>query len=284
MKTYLFLGFLLSLLYLQACKNDELPAKKDKVLAKVNNKTLYLSDLEGMIPERSTPEDSLMMQNAYVERWVRDNLMMDEAERNIPKDLNIDKLVRDYRASLILHSYEKMLTEQMLDSTISQQELQEFYEKNKEQYQLETPIVRCYFLKVARPTPEAENLQKWWNGRDKDSHQKLVNYANRYAKTYMLEDTVWYKVEDIANELPKGTLTQDNISPNREFTLKDDKFQYYFRAFAVKYTKEIAPLSFIKDQASKYILHNRKIQLLENKKEELFERETRKNNVKIYTN
>lgn len=57
--------------------------------------------------------------------------MQHEAEVNLPPDLNIDKLVRTYRASLITHNYEVALAEQLLDSTISQAELNDFYEKIK---------------------------------------------------------------------------------------------------------------------------------------------------------
>ena len=122
-----------------------------------------MSDLEGMIPEGSTAKDSSLIMNAYVERWIRKALLLHEAERNIPQDLNIDKLVRDYRASLVTNNYEQLLVEQMLDSTITQQELNDFYNKHKEQYQLETPIVRSYFIKLPKNAPNANNLRRWWD-------------------------------------------------------------------------------------------------------------------------
>lgn len=99
-----------------------------------------------------------------------------------------------------------------------------------------------------------------------------------------LEDSVWTKADDISKMLPKGTLSPDNIDSEKELTMKDDDFQYYFRALGVMNQKEIAPLSFIKEQASKYILHQRKTQLIEKKKQEMYELEMKKNNVKIYTN
>ena len=64
--------------------------------------------------------------------------------------------------------------------------------------------------------------------------------------------------------------------------MKDDDFQYFFRAVGVMNQKEIAPLSFIKSQASKYILHQRKIQLIEKRKQEMYDLELKKNNIKLY--
>ena len=68
-----------------------------------------------MIYDGVSPEDSTLIINAYVERWVREQLLMQKAEENIPKDLNLNKLVNDYRESLILNNYERLLIESLLE-------------------------------------------------------------------------------------------------------------------------------------------------------------------------
>lgn len=145
-----------------------------------------MNDLEGMFFESATHEDSMQIINAYVDRWVRDNVLMAEAERNIPQDLNIEELLKKYRESLILNNYEEQLTKNNLSTEISEEELKDFYEKNKEQYQLETPIVRCYFLKIPKPTPQSDSLQKWWNSpKSGDNLGKMKIYARTHAKSYI---------------------------------------------------------------------------------------------------
>lgn len=253
-----------------------------KLLAKVHNKSLYLSELDGMFPERTPSDDSLAIIQAYVERWTREALLLNEAEQNIPSDLNIDKLVRDYRASLIRHNYEKAIVEQYLDSTVTQEQLMAFYEANKEQYQLETPILRCFFIKVPLPVEEPEQLRQLWNSDEEESTEQLIDYCNTYAQSYLLQDSSWYKVEDIAVEMPTGTLTADNVSAKREFSQRDGEFQYYFRVFEVKNRKEIAPLAYIEEQARKVILRSRRELLLKEKIEAMYQRELRRNNIQTY--
>jgi len=266
-----------------ACQSaGEAEPDEDRVLARVYDKALYLSELDGMFPQGTSSGDSSLIINAYVNRWVREALLLHEAERNIPKDLNIDKLVRDYRASLILSNYERILVEELLDSTITQAQLIDFYEKNKEQYQLETPIVRCYFIKVPLPVPEYGDLRSWWN-RPTEHYDQLVTYCNEHAAAHHLVDSTWHKVDDIAMLMPPGTITSSNISDKKEFTQRDGEFQYYFKLFEVKNRKEIAPLSYIEDQARKVILHKRKIKLLEDKKEEMYDLELRRQNINTYT-
>jgi hypothetical protein len=268
-----------------SCKNFNFNESSNKLLATVYNKSLYLSDMEGMFPDNATLQDSQQVINVYLDRWIREQLLMYEAERNVPKDLNIDDLLKKYRESLVISSYEEQLTKMGLDTTITDTELKEFYEKNKEQYQLDNPIARCFFLKIPRPTPQVDSIQKWWNSpRSGDNLKNMQNYAARYARSYILDDSTWHRANDMPGWLPKGTFSTDNIDSGKEITIKDDNFQYYLRILSVMNQKDIAPLSFIKAQASKYILHQRKIQLLEKKKQELYDFEMKKNNVKIYSN
>lgn len=134
MKGNLFFIFLSVCALLWQCSGHESPQQDDKLLAQVYNKNLYLSELEGIVPEGVTKEDSALMVNAYVQRWIREQLLMYEAERNIPKDLDIDELVRNYRASLVRFNYEEQIIAQQLDSVISEPELKTFYENNKDQF------------------------------------------------------------------------------------------------------------------------------------------------------
>jgi hypothetical protein len=286
-KNLIYLSFSLAILgaTMAACGKNNDATGSNRLVATVYSRALYLSDLDGMFPENATKQDSQQVITAFSDRWIREQVTMSEAEKNVGKELNLDELVKKYRESLILSNYEEQLTKIGLDTAILEAELTEFYQKNKEQYQLETPIVRCYFLKVGRPTQQIDSLNKWWNSpKSGDNLKKLQDYARQNAKNYIFEDSIWTRADDIIAMLPKGTLTADNISTGKELTLKTEEAQYFFRALGVMNKQEIAPLSFIREQASKYILHRRKTQLLEKKKQEMYDTELRKNNIKIYNN
>jgi hypothetical protein len=264
-----------------ACSGQPESQSADRLLARVHNKSLYLSELEGMFPQFATHEDSLLVIRAFTDRWVREAVLLHEAEKNLPADFNIDKLVRDYRASLIRSHYERALVEQLLDSTVSQQELKAFYEQHQEQYQLETPIIRCRLLKIQLPVANEDRLRKLWDSnRDSDARQ-LKEYAEKHAEVALLDESLWYSIDEISRLLPKGTMTSENISSKQEFTLQDGEYQYYFRFFERKNRQDIAPLSYIQEQARKVILHMRKQQLLEDVKRDMYDQELRRNNIEI---
>jgi hypothetical protein len=260
------------------------PAEKaleenDVELAKVFSKKLFLSELEGMVPDGATPEDSTKIINAEVERWTRETLLMQEAEKNIPADLNIDELVRDYRMSLVRHNYEQFLVETQLDSVISEKEISEYYEKNKEQYQLQSSILRCFLIKVPKSSPNLDQLRSWWRSTNVEDFKKMKNYATQNASFYMLKEKTWYQQSDLRTQLPQGS----NLNPTQDLNQSDENHFYFLQVFEKKSRNQLAPLGYIEDQIKKVILHKRKMVLLDQRKEELYDRETSKNNVKIFT-
>ncbi|MBK8555688.1 MAG: hypothetical protein IPL65_07925 [Lewinellaceae bacterium] len=276
----LFVGSCLAISFWQCGSKRDAPKAGDKLLAKVYNKNLYLSELTDIVPEGATKEDSALMVSAYTQRWVREQLLMYEAERNIPKDLNIDALVRDYRASLVRFNYEEQIIAERLDSTVTEVEQQEFYDINKDQFQLESTIVKCLLIKIPSKAP-LKDLNKLWSSHSPADETKLAAYARQWAATALLDPKKWYKVEDVAALLPKGTLTPDNAGSRREGTLSDSDFRYYYRILDAIRGKETAPLEYVREQAVKVILHRRKQALLEKWKDDLYQQELRHENVKI---
>ena len=256
----------------------------DLMLAQVYNKALFLSEIEGIVPANSNPQDSALRVNAFVERWVRESLLMHEAEKNIPKDLNIDQLVRDYRASLVRHNYEKLIVELQLDSVVNQGELQAHYNEYKSEHVLQNPIARCFFLKIPLSAPDMELMMSWWNGRDNnDNYKNLLEYASNYASVYMLEDSSWYDVNDILGQFPPKLIKDRIIREKRTVEEKDSTHLYLLDVKDYMSEEKMPPRAYIEDQLIKLILHKRRNRLIEDTKEQIYQRELSRNNVKIYS-
>lgn len=271
-----------ALLLLTFACGDASVGNEDPLLARVHQKELRLSELEGMFGYNATAEDSALVIQAFVNRWSRDAILQWEAERNLPSDLNIDRLVRDYRASLVSSHYEDVLVKMRLDSVISQAELEAYYEEHKSQYQLERPIVRCLFIRVPYPLEDEESLQNLWNNGRVEDTTSLAAYCDRFAEVALLEPKAWYSLDDIAQQLPEGVITADNVSKKGEFSMREGSYRYYFRLLEVKPRLEIAPLSYVEEQARKVILHTRKRTVLEEAREDIFNRELRRNNIETF--
>lgn len=268
------------MLSISACVPPEEGNEEDILLAKVYNKPLYLSEMEGMIPSSTTPDDSTLIVNAFVDRWIRENLMLYEAERNVPKDLNIDKLVRDYRASLILHNYEKNIAESGLDSLISDEEVMEYYNDYKSHFKTDSNAKRCLFMKLPKDAKNMKKAEKWWDSDDEKDLAALAEYCKENAVVYQLEDSIWVTNQELEKEFPKSVLS--SLKNDKELEKTKGDFRYYIRVLEEQSKNSEPALSYVRTRASNFILHNRRLEIVEKKKEELYQEAERKGHVKYY--
>ncbi len=279
MNGYIYIAFLMAAL--TAC-NIQQSEETDPLLASVHHHELRLSKAAQYLTPGASPEDSLSQLRSYVEHWVLESVLLYEAERHFPADIDINVLVQDYRNSLIISDYEKNLVETQLDTVISNSELQAYYQRNKDQYQLERPIVRAHFVKLHNSTDSLLQFRKWWDSKDSLEFQELIAFSNAHADVFMLEDSTWYKVEEIENLMPPGTWRSENMRPKTSLRFTDDQYEYYLRISESVLSTEIAPLSYIREQAVRFIMHKRKLDLLERLKTDLYNREMSGKHINIF--
>ena len=276
--------FMVSIAAVTSCDLHK-TAQDDVLVAQVFDKRLYATEVKAVLSEALDSSEQILARNAYIDRWIKESVILHEAEKNIPADLQIDRLVADYKASLIMLQYEKSVVESLLDTVISDLELEEYYEENKSQYQLEATIVRCHLIKLPRNLDDkiVKRIESSWKSNKESDFRDLVSLSNTYASSYYLSDSIWYKLDVISQEMPQGSINLNAIRNNKVFQLTNDDYYYFLKILEIKDKKEIAPLAFIQEQASRVILHKRKIALLEKLKEDLYQRAVSRDNIKILT-
>ncbi len=254
--------------------------KPEKPLATVFGKSLYPSDIEG-IGAGISAKDSALLVNSYIENWAKEQLVMAIAEQNIPDDLDVNKLVEDYRKSLIRYTYEQKLVEQRMDSVVTDKEIEQYYRSALDQYQLDKTIVNGYFVKLSKDAPEQDSLKSWWKMTTTSDKQKLTDYCRTYADKFLIEDSIWVSVDYLAAEFPVSTLKEGSVSSSLTTVVNTTDYIYLIRVNKVVRQGEVAPISYVKDKIEKIILRKRKFELLDNMINELYQRELERKNVII---
>jgi hypothetical protein len=128
-----------------------------------------------------------------------------------------------------------------------------------------------------------KKIESSWKSNKDSDFRDLVSLSNNYASTYYLSDSIWYKLDVISQEMPRGSINLNAIRYNKVFQLTNDEYYYFLKILDIKDKKEIAPLAFIEEQASRVILHKRKIALLEKLKSDLYDRALSRDNIKLFT-
>lgn len=206
----------------------------DFLLARAYNKSLFIKDLEGMFPPGISAYDSSLITNAFTQRWVRDAVLLYEAENNLSKDLNIDRLVRDYRSSLVRNNYEQVLLEQLMETQISKAELTDFYDKNKIQYQLDNPIVKANVVVVPKIISVRDSLKYLWKNTSEINLARLKNICEEYDLAYILDAGKWNEWENLANYLPRNIGFEEFSRKGLDFSIQDGAFDIWIKILDIK--------------------------------------------------
>ena len=122
----------------------------DRVVASIYDKTLHQSDLQSVLYEGISVNDSLVRTKAFINNWIRVQLIIHQAEKNIDKsELDFSRQIDDYRNSLIIYKYESQLIEQNLDTVVSDEEIAKYLEDNAP-LELEKDAVRTIILNIRK--------------------------------------------------------------------------------------------------------------------------------------
>lgn len=265
-----------------SCSEDIQTNNGNFLLARVYNKSLYIKDLEGMFPPGTSAYDSSLITNAYTQRWVREAVLLYEAENNLPKDLNIDRLVRDYRSSLVRNNYEQVLLEQLMETEISKEELANFYDKNKIQYQLDNPIVKANVVVVPKIISVRDSLKYLWKNATDVNLARLKNICEEYELAHILDGSKWNEWENLANYLPRNIGFEAFSKKGKDFSIQDGEFEVWVKILDSKKPQEIPPIEYVEEQLKRMLLLSRKTKLLEEKKEDMFDIAKRKGQIEIF--
>lgn len=262
--------WVLTFLFLFSCKdgfNFNRDAK-DPIIAKVGEKNLFKSQIAELIHPGTSPTDSAAIVDGYIENWIRENLMILEAEKNVAADINLNKLVDDYRSSLLVYNFEKRLVDQMLDTIITMDEKRDYYESFKNQYLLSHPIFKCVIAKVSA---KASGLKDIKNALGKSDMTESIFLIKEKAVYHHLDIAKWMTIEDLESLLPKGMIEISELSGGKVFQKKEKDYEFFVKIITYYDEKQIPPFDYIEGKIIKTILSERKIELLKKYRQDLYD-------------
>ena len=228
--------------------NEELQAQTDEIVAKAGESVLLRSDIEELIGTASTFEDSSKLADNYVKNWIKKELLLQEASNNVNIDQSeIEKKVSDYRYTLLSFEYQRLYIQQNLDTAVSDQEIEEYYNENKENFGLRQNIFKGKFIKLNKEAPKKSDVRRWMKSLRPESQESLKDYAFQYANNYSL-DTTWVKFEEITRASPFSTLTNKVQFLRRTNYAEeaDSLYLYLLKIEDYKISNELSPLEFVK--------------------------------------
>lgn len=233
------------------------------VVASVYNRELHQSDLEGLVPDGLSPDDSLTVVKNYVEQWIRQAVILAKAEKNVKNDFSHE--LQEYKNSLLAYAYERQIIDQLLDTVVTNAQIEEYYAEHKGEFNLKSSIVKAVYLTAPAKAPAVAKIKRIV-GRDDFSESDVMELeklasVNGFSGYY--DASSWIPFVTLQTAIPFTAYNEQRfLSQHRSIAFSDDSLFYAARILDYRVTDELSPLEVQRDNIRVIILNLRKIDIL----------------------
>jgi hypothetical protein len=242
-------------------------------VARVNNAYLYKDELLGIVPAGTSPEDSAIRVESYVDSWIRKQLLIQEASKKINiNEAEVERKILDYRYSLIAYEYQSQYIKQHLDTNVSESETAEYYKNNIDNFILKQNIVRATYIKIPSNAPRSKNLKALISSKDENDQKELKSYCLSFAVAYHIADSSWIVFDDLVRNSPLAEIPNkvQFLKTNPYYENTADNFLYILKVEEYRISDNVSPLEFVRDEIKNIILNKRKVELAKKLEDEIY--------------
>jgi hypothetical protein len=269
-----------------ACNKRKSGSSDQVAIARVHDTYLYLDDIKDVVPKETSPKDSAVIINSHIDNWIRTTLVTHQAENNLTDEQkDVESQLQDYRNSLITYIYEKELVKQKLDTVVTQQEIEDYYDKNQGNFELKDNIIKVVYVKVNKKAPGVNDVKRWYKSDNAKDKEKLTEYCRQFAENFYLDENSWLLFDDLLKEIPIQAYNKELFLQNNRLVEVSDSTNLYFlniKGFKVRNSR--SPLGFEKENIKNIILNKRKLQLINKMKEDIYNEAFNSNDIETYSN
>lgn len=254
------------------------------VVAECYGVKLYADELEDILPPDVSKMDSLTQVNAYVDSWIHRQILIHQAEINLPAEqLDFTKQLQDYRNSLVIYAYETQMIEQYLDTVVSEEEIAAYYEEHKENFQLRSTMVKVAYVILDENCKQLKDMKKLMSNRDTLDLARLNALVEHEAVASFLDVDSWVRLEDLLAKIPMEIYNSESFLKRNKFvSFEKDNLTYLVRFEDYLLEKSVSPIEIEKDGIKDVLLLKRKKELLSQMSVDLYEKAKKDKVFEIY--
>ena len=272
---------------------DLIRMKKDKgnadqhrrAIARVNTAYLYADELKGIIPEKTTKDDSASRLNAYVNSWVRKQLLIQEALKTISIDeAEVERKVMDYRYSLISYEFLNFYIQQHLNDSVDAAAIELYYKQHLDNFILKQNIIQGTYIKVPKDAPRTKRIKDLMFSSKEKETAELKSYCLSFSAAYHLADSSWIEFDKLAVNSPLAEIPNkiQFLRTYNYYETSDPSYLYFLKVDAYKITDNVSPLEFVKQDIKNIILNKRKVELAKKLEDQIYENGAKQKDFEVF--
>lgn len=234
-------------------------------IARVNDAYLYYDDIEDLVKEDTSIEDSTLLVQNFINRWATQQLFLDGALLNLneTKQETFNKLVIQYKNDLYTKAYIEALVKRSIDTLVNKQEAEEYYANNKDAFKLNEELIKFRYIHVDENIINFSDIEKKFK-RFNNIDKKELDSISIQFKSYSLNDSIWIRVKQIVDKIPAITSENKNelLKKSNFVQLKDSLGVYLMQINDVLLRNDTAPLEYVKPTIDQIVINKRKLELI----------------------
>lgn len=289
MRQYFKISIFVLLLGAVSCR--ELPdyLVGDDVVARIGRAELSTHEISAAVPQNLKGADSLSFVKQYTDKWLIRQLKMREADQLFSgAEKDIEKLVEDYRQSLLISKVDQYYIDEQMSDEVSAEDIAEYYNTHKSQFLLDRTLVKGRILRFdatyRQSTKLKTQMQKAATSQNDDKA-----FSDVCAKhNFMLIDNraEWVNFADFLANLPIPR-SQDNEPLLDKLGIQEIKTgsdRYYFDFTSVCRKGNVAPLEIVSENIRRILITQRRSQIIKSHEEQILKSAIEQGDVRVYKN
>lgn len=258
---------------------------KEEPIARVNDNFLFFSDIQESLDENMSQNDSMLAVNSAINNWASKKLLYEKAIFNLSnsKQNELDQLVRSYESDLYISNYEKEWLKTRVDTIVSNDQLQSYYNDNKNKFRLRQDILLARFIEL--PIENFNKTQIVRSFRRLNFQDKIyLDSISLQFKSSFINDSVWLRPELFFNNFKIENKVKYNryLKKKSFFEIKDLESLYLVYISDILRKNDYAPMSYVKPTLVQILLNKRKLEMKKQLKTDILKQGIAENNFEIY--
>ena len=266
-------GFIVltALVSLNACVIFSDETIEDKVVVSAFGKNLLLDSLCSRIPNELSFEDSTLLSERIIEGWVRENVLLAQAEKNINEfSSSFESSIRSYRNALLVTQFEREFIASRVDTKVQDEEIEKFHSDYPELFQLKEHVLRAVFFEINTEEDMLDSARIWLTTADSSSVPKLEQWSIEHGAHFALDVDYWWFLSDLLQTVPIQVYRiEDQLRDRRLIEFTDGDSRYLLRILEHRLKDLPSPIPIARKRIVDLIIQERRRSILENLRDDL---------------
>jgi hypothetical protein len=280
-KTVLIISFLI---IFAGCGKKHNDLNRVRV-ASVGEKVLYYDQIPKLIQPGTSSADSTTIIQNYINSWARKELLYLKAEENLTDEYKneIENQLQETRANLVIYHYQRQMMVDKMDTTITSDEMENYFAANGKKFTLSSNIVKALFIKLPLEVPNLDKIRTLSRSSQQKDLQQLETLCYQFAEKFDDFNEDWVAMDRLSVELPMDIVNQDEyLRYNTWYETKDSSSIYLitFRDYRLRYS--LSPYEYVKNDIKSIILNNRRFEFLKSLENGIYNDALKANLFKTY--